>query len=202
MILIFQKFISLFKYNFAIIISGISFLLSLYNFFYSKYVNRKKINIELLTYRIIKIKESYIYQFKISFTNCSRLPISITNIAINNNVFCAYGPHLIKVEKIPLVAKESRIEETSTIQFPINLSQLEGKTGYLEFKIPNKLNIENIILNIYTNRGTLKNNKPIIQSIKKDSDTPYCLWFSYIVAILNSIDMPAIIIATLSCIFI
>jgi len=174
-ILIFQKFISLFKYNFAIIISGISFLLSLYNFFYSKYVNRKKINIELLTYRIIKIKESYIYQFKISFTNCSRLPISITNIAINNNVFCAYGPHLIKVEKIPLVAKESRIEETSTIQFPINLSQLEGKTGYLEFKIPNKLNIENIILNIYTNRGTLKNNKPIIQSIKKDSDTPYCL---------------------------
>ena len=171
----FQKFISLFKCNIAIIISGISLLLSLYNFFYSKYVNRKKINIEFLTYRIIKIKESYIYQFKVSFTNCSRLPISITNISINNNVFCAYGPHLIKVEKIPLVANESRIEETRTIQFPINLSQLEGKTGYLEFKMPNKLNIENIILNIYTNRGKLENNKPIIQSIKKDSDTPYCL---------------------------
>lgn len=163
------------KYHIAIIISGISLLLSLYNLFYSIFVNRKKINIEFLTYRIVKIKESYIYQFKVSFTNCSRLPISITNISINNNIFCAYGPHLIKVEKIPLVAKESRIEETRTIQFPINLSQLEGKTGYLEFKLPNKLDIEDIILNIFTNRGKLENKKPIIQSIKNDTDTPYCL---------------------------
>ena len=163
------------KNNIVILISLISLLLSLYNFVYTKYSQRKNILIEFISYRIAKLNEVYFYQIKMSFTNKSHLPISITNISMNNDLFCTYGPNLVKVEKIPLISNESRIEETKTIQFPINLSQLEGKTGYLEFKISVKIDINYIILNIYTNRGKIKNVKPIIQNIKKDIDTPYCL---------------------------
>lgn len=164
-----------FKNHIAILISLVSLVISLYNFFYTKYSQRKRISIEFISYRIVKLKDVYIYQIKMSFTNISHLPISITNISMNNNIFCAYGSHLIKVEKIPLISNESRIEETKTIQFPINLSQLEGKNGYLEFKTSEQFDIKDIILNIYTNRGKIENITPIIQNIKKDIDTPYCL---------------------------
>lgn len=163
------------KKHITILISLISLALSLYNFLYTKLSQRRKLSIEFISYRIVKLKNVYFYQIKMSFTNISHLPISITNISMNNNIFCAYGPHLVKTEKISLISNESRIEETKTIQFPINLSQLEGKTGYLEFKTSEQFDIKDIILNIYTNRGKIKNLKPIIQNIKKDKDTPYCL---------------------------
>ena len=58
-----------------------------------------------------------------------------------------------------------------TMEFPVNLNSLEGKSGYLEFKSDIELKLEDLMFSIYTNRGTIEN---LILNIDKAKEETKC----------------------------
>ena len=117
------------KNHLAIIISVISISLSIYNFAYLFFTRCKKLQFEIIKYKCLPINGYNIYQFQVIITNKSQLPISISNISLNN-IYCKFDPTRIT-------------DKVSTISFPISLNSLESKSGWLEFKIQNEIKIEN-----------------------------------------------------------
>lgn len=57
-----------------------------------------------------------------------------------------------------------------TMEFPINLNSLEGKSGYLEFKSDIELNLEDLMFSVYTNRDTIENLKINIDKVKEETN--------------------------------
>ena len=57
-----------------------------------------------------------------------------------------------------------------TMEFPVNLNSLEGKSGYLEFKSDIELNLEDLMFSVYTNRGTIENLKINIDKVKEETN--------------------------------
>ena len=57
-----------------------------------------------------------------------------------------------------------------TMEFPVNLNSLEGKSGYLEFKSDVELKLEDLMFSIYTNRGTIENLKINIDKVKEETN--------------------------------
>ena len=56
-----------------------------------------------------------------------------------------------------------------TMEFPVNLNSLEGKSWYLEFKSDIELKLEDLTFLIYTNRGTIENLKLNIDKAKEET---------------------------------
>ena len=56
-----------------------------------------------------------------------------------------------------------------TMEFPVNLNSLEGKSGYLEFKSDRELKLEDLMFSVYTNRGTIENLKLNIDKAKEET---------------------------------
>lgn len=145
------------KNHLALIISVISLILSIYNFLYLLITRCKKIEFQVLKYRYIPINGYKIYQFQIIITNKSQLPISINNIS-TKGIYCKFDPTRIT-------------DKVSTFSFPITLSSLESKSGWLEFKTQNEIDIQSDRFNIYTSRGLVKDIIPITENII--DATPY-----------------------------
>lgn len=151
----FKNAIALFKSNPALIISIISLFLSIYNFLYLLIVRHKKLGIEILKYRFVRMNGHNIYQFQCIITNKSQLPISISNISIND-IYCKFDPTRIS-------------DSVSTIVFPIVLNSLEAQSGWLEFKTLNEIDVTSMFFNCYTSRGLVDNIVPNTQNIIDDS---------------------------------
>lgn len=160
------------KNNLSIVISAVSLIISLYNLFYLLYTHHKKIKIDLITYRVIKIKENFKYNFCINISNCSQLPISITSLCVNNS-FCVHNKKYLKRERYTQGNHTMAQEDTFTFEFPINLNSLESISGYIEFISNKEINFNNIIFKIYSNRGYIKKLKPTQLNLIKDEDTSF-----------------------------
>lgn len=141
-----------------IIISILSLLLSIYNLAYALLCKRCRIKFIIHAHYF----NNKTHQFFVTIQNQSQLPISISSIKMNESIFCILEPCLVK-ENIRRSGKEivSRVE-TKTIQFPINLNSLEGKSGYLEFRNVEDFDINNINFSFFTNRKSIQNIAPII----------------------------------------
>ncbi len=160
------------KNNFTLIISSISLILSLYNFFYSLYTHHKKIKIDLITYRVVKGKENFKYNFCINISNCSQLPISITSLCVNN-LFCVHNKKYLKRERYTQGNYTMVQEDTFTFEFPINLNSLESTSGYIEFTSNKEIHFDNIVFKVYSNRGCIKKVKPTQLNLINDEDTSF-----------------------------
>ena len=157
----------------SLIIATISIILSLINFIHLLISKHKKLEIDLITYRIVKLRDFYFHQFQIQIHNKSQLPISIKSISCNH-INSPRTPYLIKEETYKNISGNKESIKTMTFSFPINLSSLEGTCGYLEFKSVNRFDINSLDFNVFTNRGKISKIKVCTQSaIKDDEYTPY-----------------------------
>lgn len=149
--------------NIAIVISVISLVLSLYNFFHSIYVERKKLTINLFCYEKIKFTDHLVYTFKTIIENNSRLPVSITNISLDNTN-CEYSyDYIFKKSQRHgnIVVNEDKFYG---IQLPVNLSALMSISCLIRFNMLDEIDFDNFTLKINTNRGAIKNANVIFHS--------------------------------------
>lgn len=142
-------------------IALVSFLLSLYNFFYAVISHHKKLSIEIIEFNEFKFPDHYTYQAQIIISNLSQLPISISALRADE-FFCKNKPSFVSETTRRKGNEIISRELIKTIQFPINLTSLLSTVGYIEFSSPNKLDKKNLLFTIYTNRGTLDYIQPII----------------------------------------
>lgn len=157
----------------SLAIAVISILLSLINFIALLISKHKKLEINLVSYRIVKLKDFYFHQFQVQILNKSQLAISIKSISYND-IYSPRTPYLVKEETFKNSLGNKEYIKTMTFHFPINLSSLEGTSGYLEFKSKNQINIETLKLNVFTNRGKLSKVKVNINNVIKDNEyKPY-----------------------------
>lgn len=168
----FKNIITFIQENSTLTISLISLALSLYNFFYSIYIRHTKIKINLVTYNFYKDNNSYINTFCIDICNCSQLPISITQIS-TNNIFCTHNQKYFKREAHTQKDKILAEKNTFTFQFPINLGILQSTSGYVEFISKEKINLDNLNFEVYTNRRGPKKVKPSKLNLINDKDTNF-----------------------------
>lgn len=157
----------------SLAIAIISILLSLINFVILLISRHKRLEINLVSYRIVKLKDFYFHQFQVQILNKSQLPISIKGISYNN-IYSPRAPYLVKEETFKNSLGNKEYIKTMTFPFPINLSSLEGTSGYLEFKSKDQININSLRLNVFTNRGKLAKVKVNINNAIKDNEyNPY-----------------------------
>lgn len=157
----------------SLAISIISILLSLINFIALLISKHKKLEINLVSYRIVKLKDFYFHQFQVQILNKSQLAISIKSISYND-IYSPRTPYLVKEETYKNSLGNKEYVKTMTFHFPINLSSLEGTSGYLEFKSKDQININSLKLNVFTNRGKLAKVKVNINNAIKDNEyNPY-----------------------------
>lgn len=131
---------------------------------YTLFAQRKNISLSIQSYRY---KNKSLLMF-ISFTNHSRLPISILNVSIiQDNICypCVYIPTVV-CEHTRRSGKEiiSHREELS-IQFPISLASLAGSSGYLYFdRLPENYpdDATTLTVQVSTNRGLATKMKLLI----------------------------------------
>lgn len=74
-----------------------------------------------------------------SFTNNSRLPISITDVRVWSDCVpysCTHTPEIVKIVTRTLGKDNAFRETVHSIPLPINLPSLSGTSGYLYFQIP------------------------------------------------------------------
>lgn len=146
---------------------NISFLLGVFGSFgtlYTLFAQRKNISLSIQSY---SYKNKSLLMF-VSFTNRSRLPISILNISvIQDNVCypCVYIPTVV-CEHTRRSGKEiiSHREEFS-VRFPISLASLAGSSGYLYFdKLPENYpdDAKTLTVQVSTNRGRAKKMKLLV----------------------------------------
>lgn len=150
-----EIFFNFVKNHISIIISLISLLLSVYNFIYLLFIRHKNLEFQILKYKLMTMNGYNIYQFQFIVTNKSQLSISISNISIDN-LYCKFDPTRIT-------------NKISTVSFPIVLHSLEAKSGWLEFKSKNEIEINTILFNFYTSRGSIKNLIPKTENIIDDT---------------------------------
>lgn len=101
----------------------------------------------------------------VSFTNCSRLPISITNVSIVQNDICypcVYIPAKVLDYAHRIGKGTVGYKEIMSIQFPVYLSALAGSSGYLYFDtLPDTYPDapKEVTLEVSTSRGRAKRMK-------------------------------------------
>lgn len=153
----------------SLVIAIISILLSLINFISLLISRHKKLEINLISYRIVKLKDFYFHQFQVQILNKSQLAISIKSISCNK-IYSPRVPYLVKEESFKNSSGNKEYIKTMTFSFPINLSSLEGTSGYLEFKSKDQINIDTLKLNVFTNRGKISKVKVNIKNAIKDTE--------------------------------
>ena len=143
------------KAHFASIISIISLCISLYNFVYSIYIKHKKISIDFICYNLLKTPNNvFNYTFKIIIKNQSQLPISVTNISLNN-IDCENSLNYIakKTYHNKGIISEDKFYG---IQLPLNLPCLVSSSCFIRFATTTKIDFNNFVVDVYTNRGIIK----------------------------------------------
>lgn len=158
---------------FSLIVAILSLILSLVNLAVLLISRHKKLEINLISYRIVKLKDFYFHQFQVQILNKSQLPISIKSISCNN-IYSPKVPYLVKEESLKNKSGIKEYLKTMTFSFPINLSSLEGISGYLEFKSINKIDLNSLKLDVFSNRGKIPNIEVDTHDAIKDSSyNPY-----------------------------
>ena len=127
-----------------------------------------KIEINLNTYRFTKLPNVYFYIFNVQIVNKSRTPIAIKGVNCNGRDNPPI-PYLVKENTIKSGKEILSYEKSMTMEFPVNLNSLEGKSGYLGFKSDVELKLEDLMFSIYTNRGTIKNLHLNIDKAKEET---------------------------------
>ena len=157
------------KVEFGDIVAILALIISIINLVIYFKNNMKKLEINLNTYKFTKLPKDYFYIFNVQIINRSRTPIAIKGINCNGSDNPPI-PYLVKEHTKKRGKEILSYEKFMTIEFPINLSSLEGKSGYLEFKTSQKLELENLFFSVYTNRGTIENLKINITKAKEETD--------------------------------
>lgn len=153
----------------SIIISIIALIISIINLILNFIRYWKQIEIVINTCRISKINNKYFYICNIQIINFSKIPISIKGISCNESNVPS-KPYLV-AEYTKRQGKEViKSEEVKTFDFPINLDNLQGKSGYIEFESKDKIDMKDIKFVLYTNRGTINNAKINCENIKDDAN--------------------------------
>lgn len=108
-----------------------------------------------------------------SFTNNSRLPISITDISIQNNCIsysCVHTPEIVKTVSRKLNTKQSYQEAIHSTPLPINLPSLSGTSGYVYFLFPQEnfeVSSKSLTVELSTNRHmTLRKTLSLEKSLR------------------------------------
>ena len=118
------------------------------------YWNRVSINCSVIEYS--PAEDSLIAYM--SFTNNSRLPISITNICIWNDrvpYSCVHAPEIVKFVIRNSNNNQIFKEAIHSIPLPINLSSLSGTSGYVYFLFPQEnypVSSKSLTVELNTNR--------------------------------------------------
>lgn len=153
----------------SITISMIALIISIIDLILNFIRYLKKIEIVINTCRISKINNTYFYICNIQIINFSKIPISIKGISCNESNVPS-KPYLVAEYTRRQGNEIINHEEVKTFDFPINLDNLQGKSGYIEFRINNKVDLKDINFILYTNRGTIKNAKVLCENIKDDAN--------------------------------
>ena len=138
----------------SLVVAILSALLSLTNFVILLISRHKKLEINLISYIIVKLKDFYFHQFQVQILNKSQLPISIKSISCNN-IYSPRVPYLVKEESFKNSSGNKEYLKTMTFSFPINLSSFKGVSGYLEFKSKDKIDLNSLEFDVFSNRGNL-----------------------------------------------
>lgn len=108
-----------------------------------------------------------------SFTNNSRLPISITDISVQNNCIlysCVHTPKIVKTVSRNLNNKQSYQEAIHSAPLPINLPSLSGTSGYVYFLFPQEnfeVSSKSLTVELSTNRHmTLRKTLSLEKSLR------------------------------------
>lgn len=137
---------------------NITFLLGVFGSLgtlYTLFAQRKNISLSIQNY---SYKNKSLLMF-VSFTNHSRLPISILNISIiQDNVCypCVYIPTVVCEHTRRSGNEVISYREEFSIHFPISLASLAGSSGYLYFdKLPDSYpdDATTLTVEVSTNRG-------------------------------------------------
>lgn len=110
---------------------------SLFSWLYIFFKNKKNFFVQIVGHRYGYDNKSLL--LFVSFTNKSRLAISITDIGVklNNTIY--------QCRKIPVIAYQDKIickneilahHEYFSLSFPITLPELSGTSGYIFFDFP------------------------------------------------------------------
>lgn len=156
------------KIEFGDIIAILALVISIINLTIYFVNNRRKIEINLNTYRFTKLSKGYFYIFNVQIVNKSRTPIAIKGINCNGSDNPPI-PYLVKENTRKSGKEIISYEKYMTMEFPVNLNALEGKSGYLEFKSDIELKLENLMFSIYTNRGTIEKLKLNVEKAKEET---------------------------------
>ena len=93
-----------------------------------------------------------------SFTNHSRLPISITDICVWNDCVlysCAHTPEIVKTVSRTLNNGQTYQKAIHSASLPINLPSLSGTSGYVYFLFPQgnfEVSSKSLTVELSTNR--------------------------------------------------
>ena len=156
------------KIEFGDIIAILALIISIINLIIYFINNKKKIEINLNTYRFTKLPKGYFYIFNVQIVNKSRTPIAIKGVNCNGSDNPPI-PYLVKENTRKSGKEILSYEKYMTMEFPVNLNSLEGKSGYLEFKSDVELKLEDLMFSIYTNRGTIENLHLNIDKAKEET---------------------------------
>lgn len=125
------------KENITLSLSILGCLGSLFSWIYIYVKNRKNFDVKIVGHRYGYDNKSLL--LFASFTNKSRLAISITDIGVklNNSIY--------QCRKVPIIAYQNTVRckdeilahhEYFTFSFPITLPELSGTSGYIFFDFP------------------------------------------------------------------
>lgn len=104
-----------------------------------------------------------------SFTNNSRLPISISDVRVWNDCVlysCIHTPEIVKTLKRTFKNKPIYQEPIFSIPFPINVPSLSGTSGYLYFLFPQEnfeVDAKSLTFELSTNRHLTLRKKLLLE---------------------------------------
>lgn len=140
--------------TFSFILALIGSLGTAYSVIMTFYWNRISIDFSIVEY--VPTKDSLIVYM--SFTNNSRLPISITDICVwDNDILysCVHTPEIVKTFDRKLNNEHVYQEAIHSEPLPINLPSLSGTSGYVYFLFPQEtfqVDAKSLTVELNTNR--------------------------------------------------
>ena len=138
----------------SLILAIIGSLGTAYSVIMTIYWNRISIDFNIVEYS--PAKDCLIAYM--SFTNKSRLPISITDIRIWNSCIqysCNHTPEIVKIVSRNVGNKQACQETIFSTALPINLPCLSGTSGYVYFLFPQEnfaIDAKSLTVELSTNR--------------------------------------------------
>lgn len=152
-----KEIVDFLKNNYETILSVAAFILSLFNFIYLIYTNKKRLSFNMIHYTVARINNKFFYMFNIELINKSRLPIAVNEIIVKYNdseYKIIKSPRLLSEKETKRNKEVVRRQEVHSAKFPVNILGLASEQKFLVMYGPEKMNGE-VDLFINTNRGKI-----------------------------------------------